>query len=242
MFKHHPQKNGVIFLIAFFALTGISFKADAAANENIGFFENEKLQEMIQKPYYLYNLNKDTAIPFYPQDYIEWQYFIIEDLTHTSEIENPFLCYPENESYIFCNITKTFKDRVHGKKVTNVFIDEDKTKKYLASLSEVVNSEPKNGKIGINEEGEFYFIEDGKVGHELDVDNSYNKIVDIFKNKESDYYIPLVTAKIKPELSKNNFDKLGIKEKIGTGESNFRGSTKNRKFNIKVATSRFHGL
>jgi hypothetical protein len=117
MFKNHPQKNGVIFLIAFFALTGISFKADAAANENIGFFENEKLQEMIQKPYYLYNLNKDTAIPFYPQDYIEWQYFIIEDLTHTSEIENPFLCYPENESYIFCNITKTFKDRVHGKKV-----------------------------------------------------------------------------------------------------------------------------
>jgi vancomycin resistance protein YoaR len=80
------------------------------------------------------------------------------------------------------------------------------------------------------------------MGHKINIDNSYNEIINVLRNEGKDYYIPLATDTIAPELSKDNIDELGIKEKIGTGESDFSGSTKNRKYNIEVATSRFHGL
>jgi len=232
----------ILFLMAVFVLIGFFSKANANDQENIGFFENGKLQEIIQKPYYLYHINRDTVIPFYARDYITWHYSIIEDPDHISEIENPFLCSLENGNSTLCDITKPFNKRVHNKKITQVFINKNKIKDYLNSLSERVDSEPKNGKIGINENEEIYFINAGEVGYKLDVEKSYSEIINVLKNENEDFYIPLATNKIEPELSEDGIGKLGIKEKIATGESNFRGSTKNRIHNIKVAASRFHGL
>lgn len=230
-----------LFLTASFVLLIITNEGKAN-NNNIGLFENENLQEIIQKPFFLYYANKDESIPFFIGDYISWEYFFSEDPEHFSEIENPFLCSIENRSDSFCELTKTFEKKTNIKKITNVFIKEEKTKEYLKSLSEKINSKPKNGKLEINEQGELFFSEDGESGYSLDVEKSYEEILSTLKNKKNDYYILLATEKTEPELSKNNLDKLGIKEKIGTGESNFRGSTINRIHNVKVATAKFHGL
>ncbi len=234
-------KLSFLFLTAFFASLGIANET-MANNNDVGFFENGKLQEMIQKPFFLYYANKDESIPFYAGDYISWEYFFVEDSKHFSEAENPFLCSIENKSASFCELTKTFEKKTNIKKITRVFIEEEKTKKYLQSLSEKINSAPKNGRLEVNEQGELFFSEDGKEGYSLDVDGSYEEILNVLKNKKNDYYILLATNKTEPELSKNNLNKLGIKEKIGTGESNFRGSTVNRIHNVKVAATKFHGL
>jgi vancomycin resistance protein YoaR len=75
----------------------------------------------------------------------------------------------------------------------------------------------------------------------LDKEKSLQIILDYLKNNEKSGQLPLSFAEIAPALSINSIDNLGITSLIGEGRSNFRGSPKNRIFNIKVASSRFDG-
>lgn len=52
----------------------------------------------------------------------------------------------------------------------------------------------------------------------------------------------LITKKTIPQISTENVNDLGIKELIGVGESNYRGSPVNRRHNIKVGAESLNGL
>ena len=229
-------------LMSFFIVFIFLSKTAFASDDEIGFFENKKLQEITQKPFFLYHIDKNESIPFFIGDYIDQKNSFIEVNSSFSQIENPFFCFIDNEVGVFCQLTKTFDKKDDNKKITKIILNKEKIKNYLTSLSEKINSNPENGKIEINEKGEIFLKENGKDGYTLDVEKSYDEILKILKNQGNDYYIPLITNKTKPEISEENIKSLGIKEKIGTGESNFRGSTTNRIHNVKVATAKFHGV
>ena len=66
-----------------------------------------------------------------------------------------------------------------------------------------------------------------------------NKILDEIEGKKT--RIEFVVNKIEPTISTENLSDLGIEELLGHGESNFKGSPKNRIYNINVALKKFHG-
>lgn len=54
--------------------------------------------------------------------------------------------------------------------------------------------------------------------------------------------LPLILREVKPLVTTDNANEFGIRELIGAGKSQFAGSPKNRRHNIRVGASRLHGL
>jgi vancomycin resistance protein YoaR len=128
----------------------------------------------------------------------------------------------------------------NNNKIT-VGLDESITKKYLTNkLAPEIDKPPieskftvKNGKVS-----EFQTNQDG-LG--LDIETSFQKIeTEFIKNSSST--IDLVTKVLKSEVSGENINDFGIKEKIGTGYSNFVGSPKNRRHNIATGANALNGI
>ncbi|MFH0854115.1 MAG: VanW family protein [bacterium] len=92
-------------------------------------------------------------------------------------------------------------------------------------------------------------IKDGKVlefqeshdGLELDLEKNYDYICsNIINYKEKE--INLIIKEIKANITTDNVNNLGIKEIIGVGKSNFKGSPTNRRHNIKTGAMAVNGL
>jgi vancomycin resistance protein YoaR len=90
-----------------------------------------------------------------------------------------------------------------------------------------------NGKVSI-----FSQAEDGK---KLDIEETIKAIR--LGLEKGNYQTELVLESLPSQIkTTNEIEKLGIKTLIGTGESNFRGSPRNRILNIKVGSERFNGV
>ncbi len=60
--------------------------------------------------------------------------------------------------------------------------------------------------------------------------------------KKQEFTIPVTVIQVKPKISTEDVNNLGIKELIGTGTSLFRHSADSRVFNITLAASRLNGV
>lgn len=121
-----------------------------------------------------------------------------------------------------------------------IVLDEIKVKEYLQKkVAEVVNKPPKDSKFTIKN-GRVVEFQNSEDGVELDLDASFKKINDgIAENNKS---IELVLKTIKSTIADQNVNDSGIKDKLGTGKSNFAGSPKNRRHNIATGASSLNGL
>ena len=79
----------------------------------------------------------------------------------------------------------------------------------------------------------------GEDGHRLNISESADKIIDSFSNNELEIELIIETISVDSFVSENDFQ---IREIIGTGESNFQGSSANRVHNIKTGSNALHGL
>lgn len=112
-------------------------------------------------------------------------------------------------------------------------------------IEEKFNNEPKNSVIVFenNRVSEFVASEDG-----IRVDTNILKDELIRKRNELAYTdlkfleIPLPHEKTSPKITTGDINNIGIKEKIGSGHSTFKGSIASRIHNIKLASSKFNGV
>ncbi len=135
-------------------------------------------------------------------------------------------------------------------KVLGIRADKEKVKNYLSSLAPQINSEPVNAQLTIknNKVDIFSLSRDGVT---LMIDTSVEEIEkSIFsyqnyldKNRNlGEITVELTVSKTQPEVTIESIDNLGITALLGTGESNFYGSPKNRRHNIAVGASKFDGV
>jgi vancomycin resistance protein YoaR len=158
---------------------------------------------------------------------------------YSSEIENVNYC--KYKKSLICAISFSLKNEFQIKKSSQISLDEDLMKKYIADLARTANKDPEDAK---------FKIEDGKVsafsldtkGIRLDEEKSFEVLAKYFKDGVASETLALPFEEIKPQINIDSVDNMGITELIGEGRSNFRGSPKNRIFNIKVATSRYDGV
>ncbi len=137
-----------------------------------------------------------------------------------------------------------------GNQVLGIQANKEKIKNYLSSLAPQINSEPINAELTIKNdrveifslsyEGIILTIEKSIEEIEEEI-FSYQNYLDKNKNLEK-VEIELAVTKTQPEVTTESIDNLGITALIGTGESNFYGSPKNRRHNIAVGASKFNGV
>jgi vancomycin resistance protein YoaR len=130
-------------------------------------------------------------------------------------------------------------------KILGIQANQEKIKEYLESLAPQINQESinaqltiKNGKVDI-----FALSQDGL---RLSVEKNSEKISQALNAKTGSWQmnaeIILETEKSKAEITTESIENLGITSLIGQGTSNFAGSPKNRRHNIKIGAAAFHGI
>jgi vancomycin resistance protein YoaR len=156
------------------------------------------------------------------------------------EFENYTYC-PVNA--IYCSLTLTSANRHHLSLSSQVETNSQAIKSHLEDLARKVNRDPQDAKFKV-EEGKVVTFSAATNGITLDVDKSIIKITDFLKKNDfsSAQNIELPFDSQKSNTDYADVNNLGISSLIGEGVSDFKGSPKNRIFNIKVATERFNGL
>lgn len=129
--------------------------------------------------------------------------------------------------------------KINENKVIAV-IDIYKTSAYLNNkIADKINITPKESKFKIVDDKveEFQISQDGIF---LDSTSSAEKIITEITEKQNQQ-IELVVNPAKSTIEESDINNFAIKEIIGTGESNFSGSPKNRRHNIAVGASAVNG-
>lgn len=114
------------------------------------------------------------------------------------------------------------------------------TTEFLATIAKTIDIKPQDAKFTLkdNRVVEFLASHDGK---ELDMEKTYEKINSEFLTRGNPM-IELIVAVAPASIPIADSNNLGIKELIGTGQSNFAGSPKNRRHNIAVGAGSLNGI
>jgi len=122
-----------------------------------------------------------------------------------------------------------------------VGLDENKLTDFLnKNIAPQINQDAVDAKfsIGDNRVTEFQASRDGKV---LEIEETIARLEENIINYK-DSQTTLIVKEIPSAITTENINDFGVKETVGTGESNFKGSPPNRRHNIKVGADTLSGL
>jgi len=126
-------------------------------------------------------------------------------------------------------------------KILGIKLNLEKTKDYLISLAPSINREPVDAQFTFqnNRVTAFVLSEDGV---RLEIENNFPVLEKGILNPPNNKEIQLKTSVIKPKITSESINNLGITTLLARGTSNFSGSPNNRVHNIKVGAARFNGI
>lgn len=185
-----------------------------------------------------------NTIEIVPNERIsEWFRIItsnVFDFSYQSEIEDRSFC---PLPYGFCNFSMSRKNRDHVRTKVSVVLDEGSVRDYLRELAQRTDTDPQDAVFGTDKNDKIIPEIPGVFGQSLDQEKS----LDIFREKlvtlnGESLSLELPIRALAPEIRMEDLDRLGISELIGSGSSNFRGSPKNRIYNIKRSLEQFQSL
>ena len=190
-----------------------------------------KIGEQIVPIDYSFFSSKETFVKYVP------------DSKYYPEIENINLCPDDKFStFTVCDKITLLHNRLHLRKEIVFKINKDQLAAYLEILNKSSKKSAKNAILTANTTGEITVLKKEEKGYEIDTEKIMNNPLEYF-NPSSTKKISTLPVKITlPKITSFNYEDLGLKEKIGSGMSNFRGSPKNRIHNIHNATSKFEGI
>ncbi len=126
----------------------------------------------------------------------------------------------------------------------NLSIDQEKLKLYLEEIAQELNVAPIETRLEIDGnsfEKKVTEFQAGQSGMILNIETSKDIITrNILFGEEKE--IALKVDKVDPVPLPDDLDGLGIQEFIAQGSSNFWGSPKNRRYNIRIGAQILHGI
>jgi vancomycin resistance protein YoaR len=229
-----------IFLLSFFALT--SWHEASAKEINLGQFSARDAEKIFFQPISV-EIN-GRQYPAEPEEIKKWlaeKEMLVLEKDYRSEIENTNFCAYQKSAA--CRLVFSARQSRSIRKKSEFFLEASAIEKFLDDLSRQTDRDPVDAKFAI-EDGRATSFALSQKGLQLDKEKSLKIIADYFsqdKDGEKNILV-LAFSEIEPSIASDSLDNLGINSLIGEGHSNFKGSPKNRIFNIKVATSRFNGV
>lgn len=157
-----------------------------------------------------------------------------------SEIETPKLCLTTPD---FCDFGSSARSQGHTQIKLETSVNEEGVKKYIDTLGTKVNMPAEDAVFAGDSNNQVYVKTPEKDGQEINNEESLTVLQQALANKTSeDLVINLPVVTTDPKFKARDKDKLGLKELIGEGKSNFAGSPKNRIYNIRRALQQFSGV
>lgn len=120
-----------------------------------------------------------------------------------------------------------------------ISIGKDNYINYLKnSISPDIRIAPKQAKFEVKG-GKVTAFQSSEAGQDIDYDLAFSNVQEAIAQGTSSAILPI--TKLAGETANKSAEDLGIREIIGTGHSNFSGSPKNRRTNIRVGSSKLEG-
>jgi len=217
--------------------------ATRAEETSLGDFTVEEMQKVFDSPVFFHfkdqkaAADKNTLLSF-----LKIRPALKVSADYDSEAENIFFTPTDNPgAKIYFRLLSRRQDAYHTRISTNLSLSEDALKKYLEKLKNETRVAPQDAKLSF-EGGSVSAFAVSRDGYEIASDESFAAVSGSLKNNPYAKDIDLKTTVLKPEVSSSDVAQYGIKELIGTGTSNFRGSPQNRIHNIRTGASRFNGV
>ena len=122
-------------------------------------------------------------------------------------------------------------------------INREQATQDLISLFEELERDPINAKLGMDEEKKLIIVAEAVPGLQIEPEKNIDTVLAALeKNQAADLRIELVAEATPAKVSRDTIEALGIHDLIAEGKTNFRGSPKNRIFNIHRAVQQYDGI
>ncbi|MEI7750242.1 MAG: VanW family protein [Candidatus Moraniibacteriota bacterium] len=153
-----------------------------------------------------------------------------------SEIENVHVC----DQPMLCLWTLSRRSRETTLNVSSRKVDSVALSKYVSTLAQTVNRDPKNTVFGETPDKTVTLIKTGQDGLTLDENAATTAIRTAIETGDDTVALPVKT--VSPTISSTDPSELGLTSVVAEATTNFRGSPKNRIFNINRALEQFQGV
>lgn len=229
----------IIIPIIFFALP----LASRAEEVSLGNFSADVIQKITGVPVNFHVKDKTIAADKAAlAEFLKIRPALETNPNYNSEAENiNFVPTDDPALKIYFQFLNREQNRSHIKISTSLALDEDALKNFVEKLKNDSRVPAEDAKLSFSGGGVSAFSL-SKDGYELDSQKSFDEAMKAFAENPSTKDITLATNALKPAVTSTNLDQYGIKELIGEGVSNFRGSPQNRIHNVTVGASKFNGV
>jgi vancomycin resistance protein YoaR len=217
--------------------------ATRAQETSLGDFSVEEMQRIFGSPVYFHIKDqKVIADKSVLQSFLKIRPALKISPAYNSEIENIYY-HPTDDPgvKIYFRALRREQDLYHTRISTNLSVNDGALENYLQKIKDETRVAPQNAKLAFSG-GRASAFSVSRDGYEVASGESFNAVLDNLKENSFTKDINLATSVLKPEITSSDVEQYGIKELIGTGASNFRGSPRNRIHNIGVGAARFNGV
>jgi vancomycin resistance protein YoaR len=171
------------------------------------------------------------------------------DITTTSFVDIGAHAPIESESlfcpseYLACEFDAPTEKEFQMKEFSFISIDTESIKTYLQSLALKTDVDPQDAVFKGDEDSKIIVSIPEVFGKSLDQEKSLAILRKALQKKDQSVIdVTLPTSNVRPDIVSTDAERLGIKELIGEGRSDFRGSPKNRVYNIRRSLEQYQSL
>lgn len=147
---------------------------------------------------------------------------------------------------LFSNLYLVFQAYIQGVNLPPAYhYSEEVLTKTLQPLEEHINVEPVDALFSF-ENGRVTEFRSAQLGKKVQIDEVKEHLIEHLLVSQSSpsrmvrITVPVTT--VKPEVTNDEANSLGIKERIGVGTSLFHGSIANRIYNLTLASNKLNGI
>lgn len=126
------------------------------------------------------------------------------------------------------------KERNGNSWVLVVDLNKDEVKTYLDKLTKELVVEPKNAEFTVKDDK--VIIIPGSTGQKVDLENAYGDIIKACETSDT-RSVMLTTTTVEPDLTTEDAQKMGIKEKVSSYQTFFNPKQTSRVHNIQLLAS-----
>lgn len=143
---------------------------------------------------------------------------------------------------LWCSGFFSRETRAHFLLRQTLRIVPENIKASIEQFGERAYHEPKDAKLGIIDGKPTVTLPD-EPGFQIDTPANVSLVETALRSStQSELSLSLVGSAVPAKVTKENLEQLGITDLIGTATTNFRGSPKNRIYNINRAIEQFNGI
>lgn len=157
-----------------------------------------------------------------------------------SEIENTAYC-PTDPTFCRFSLSRYARTRLESDFHSEA--NKESIEKFVTAIATEVNQDPVDAVFGVDSESKIIVSQPEKLGRKLKEAESVLLLLRAIQGEsKGTLSITLPTEVTQPKIIASDKERLGLKELIGQGQTDFKGSPKNRIYNIKRALQQFENI